>query len=1215
MRGWYRNDGSDTFADSGLTEYQVDNCGFAWGDFDGDGDLDAALAGRDKSFILINVVATANTVPGAPAPVGSSYVPGEITLSWSDAADAETQPYGLTYNVRIGTSSGDDDVLAPMADLSTGLRRIAAMGNAQTSTSRSVTGLAPGTYYWSVQSVDSAFAGSPWATEQQVVLPGVTVTYPNGGETVSVGGTCVITWTASSLTDVRLRYSTTNGSSWADIATVDDASPSWLAYSWTVPNDPSTQCLIRIENSGDASMYDQSDAAFTIEPGSIALTSGDGQVALAGTTLAQPFIVTVTDGSAQPLQGIDVTFAVTAGGGTLSNAQPQQTNASGEAQTYLTLGSSAGTNTVTASVSGFTGSPVTLTATAYESLDITTTALPSGEIGAAYSTTLAATGGYGVLTWACTAGDLSTYGLALNAGTGEIYGTPTLAVSSQSFTFEVTDTIPNSDTETVTLTIDDTTPPGAIADLAASYSGVDDTVALEWTATGDNGTVGTATSYVLKTSASLIDAGNFDAATTVSQGWTPVASGGPESHSVSLIWYTGTHYFAIKAQDAVPNDGPISNVIAVDTDAHGNLPAAMHGYGSVPFNSTASHDFVVTNTSALVDVVISAVSVTGDAEFTVTAGNTGLPVSIAAGGCHTVTVQFGPTAATSYSGTLSITHNVSGSTSPHEVGLSGTGTNEDPSIASANGAPNPVAANSSTTLTVQVTDGNNSLPSINDISSVTIDLSSVGGSASQAMTYSSNTDATTAVFTHALDTSGLAYGVYEFGVTATDAAGATATDDLVLYVYTGSLIQVPASYSSIQLGINAASNGDAVVVSDGVYTGAGNVNLHTDGKAIMVVSANGAGLTTIDCEGSGRGFNFNSTGETTSTVVSGFTFTNASSGGVRCFGNCEVLIRDCVFYQNDATSYGGAVQLDGNTNDHCEPTFLNCVFDDNTSFRGGAIHTDKKAAVVLIDCTFSNNETTNYGGGLCINDSPYQHTIAGCVFLSNQAGMRGGAIDFRGLDNGVAPQVTRCLFLGNSSDRGGALHFYVAMVDVSVTECGFFGNSATNDHGGAIYLSRDVRTIDLTGCTFAGNAASHRGGAIYETSYNSTLVLKNCIVWNNSAGIEADELFFNGDSDVQITYSDIDSSAGSIKDDSVSINGGNGFLPGADGNISSDPLFVTGPRGDYYLSHTAAGQASDSPCIDAGSDTATSLGVDDRTTRTDGVPDSGTADMGYHYAP
>ena len=75
-----------------------------------------------------------------------------------------------------------------------------------------------------------------------------------------------------------------------------------------------------------------------------------------------------------------------------------------------------------------------------------------------------------------------------------------------------------------------------------------------------------------------------------------------------------------------------------------------------------------------------------------------------------------------------------------------------------------------------------------------------------------------------------------------------------------------------------------------------------------------------------------------------------------------------------------------------------------------------------------------------------------------------------------------------------------------------------------------------------------------------------------------------------------------------------GTSAGSDGNISEDPLFVSGPDGDYYLSQTATGQVFDSPSLNAGSDLASAFGLDYYfTTRTDKIPDGGTVDMGYHY--
>lgn len=79
--------------------------------------------------------------------------------------------------------------------------------------------------------------------------------------------------------------------------------------------------------------------------------SGDNQQGALGEALANPFVVEVQDQNGNPLQGTTVTFAVTAGGGTLTATTPT-TDANGRAQTTLTLGSMLGTNTVQASVEG-----------------------------------------------------------------------------------------------------------------------------------------------------------------------------------------------------------------------------------------------------------------------------------------------------------------------------------------------------------------------------------------------------------------------------------------------------------------------------------------------------------------------------------------------------------------------------------------------------------------------------------------------------------------------------------------------------------------------------------------------------------------------------------------------------------------------------------------------------------------------------------------------
>ena len=68
--------------------------------------------------------------------------------------------------------------------------------------------------------------------------------------------------------------------------------------------------------------------------------------------LANPFVVEVRDQYSDLMEGVTVTFGVTAGGGSLSDTSVN-TNANGSAQSTLTLGSDAGTNTVEVSVKGF----------------------------------------------------------------------------------------------------------------------------------------------------------------------------------------------------------------------------------------------------------------------------------------------------------------------------------------------------------------------------------------------------------------------------------------------------------------------------------------------------------------------------------------------------------------------------------------------------------------------------------------------------------------------------------------------------------------------------------------------------------------------------------------------------------------------------------------------------------------------------------------------
>jgi hypothetical protein len=106
--------------------------------------------------------------------------------------------------------------------------------------------------------------------------------------------------------------------------------------------------------------------------------------------------------------------------------------------------------------------------------------------------------------------------------------------------------------------------------------------------------------------------------------------------------------------------------------------------------------------------------------------------------------------------------------------------------------------------------------------------------------------------------------------------------------------------------------------------------------------------------------------------------------------------------------------------------------------------------------------------------------------------------------------------------------------------------------------------------------------------YGCSPTLVNCIIWNSNA------ISYQYGGNPVIRFCDIE-----------------WIDPPGPGCIKADPLFVSGPLGGCYLSQRAAGQAADSPCLDAGDPGTSSPGG---TTRTDDGLDVGVPDMGYHYA-
>jgi hypothetical protein len=107
----------------------------------------------------------------------------------------------------------------------------------------------------------------------------------------------------------------------------------------------------------------------------------------------------------------------------------------------------------------------------------------------------------------------------------------------------------------------DTTDPASIADLGASTGALNGTVALSWTAPGDDAGTGTASSYEVRYSSSAIsDETAWTNATGVSSGIpTPQIAGSNESMVVGGLTPGSTYYFSVRAVDEAVNRGGLSN--------------------------------------------------------------------------------------------------------------------------------------------------------------------------------------------------------------------------------------------------------------------------------------------------------------------------------------------------------------------------------------------------------------------------------------------------------------------------------------------------------------------------------------------------------------------------------------------------------------------------------------------------------------------------------
>ncbi len=155
----------------------------AWGDYDGDGDLDVLFSGENGSSIPItrlyrNNSITPNTPPTVPTNLSDAYSETDetVTLTWDESTDSPKPQNVITYNVMIGASEGGFDIVSPMSRQDPDKRMIPEPGNASTNktyivSTRNGIGLAPGTYWWKVQAIDNLFAVSAFSVAKSFTVP------------------------------------------------------------------------------------------------------------------------------------------------------------------------------------------------------------------------------------------------------------------------------------------------------------------------------------------------------------------------------------------------------------------------------------------------------------------------------------------------------------------------------------------------------------------------------------------------------------------------------------------------------------------------------------------------------------------------------------------------------------------------------------------------------------------------------------------------------------------------------------------------------------------------------------------------------------------------------------------------------------------------------------------------------------------------------------
>ncbi|MCA9410214.1 MAG: right-handed parallel beta-helix repeat-containing protein, partial [Candidatus Omnitrophica bacterium] len=199
-------------------------------------------------------------------------------------------------------------------------------------------------------------------------------------------------------------------------------------------------------------------------------------------------------------------------------------------------------------------------------------------------------------------------------------------------------------------------------------------------------------------------------------------------------------------------------------------------------------------------------------------------------------------------------------------------------------------------------------------------------------------------------------------------------------------------------------------------------------------------------------------------------------GGISGYQS-NLSIYECAFHDNQG---GGIYLLESNAD------VSHCRFIGNSATWGGGLY-GEESTVEVFGGDFRKNQ--GYVGG-AIGIKQGQIRISGnCEIEGNSASDRGGGVYFYRLE---APgSIVKCTFINNSSARfGGGLAF--SRSSPEIVNCVIGGNSSP--FGSAVYCE-DKSSPKLNHCTIAENRIRENGGAV-ELIESSSPIILNSILWN-----------------------------------------------------------------------------------------------------------------------